>query len=512
MYVKGRILMSNKNQNKKLTTAFGIPVADDQNSLTAGERGPVLIQDVHLLEKLAHFDRERIPERVVHAKGTGAGGYFEVTADVTKYTKAKFLSEIGKRTEVFARFSTVGGEKGSADAERDPRGFALKFYTKEGNYDFVGNNTPVFFIRDPLKFPDFIHTQKRNPANNCKDPNMFWDFLSLTPESIHQVTILFSDRGIPATFRNMNGYSSHTFKWYNEKDEYFWVQYHFKTDQGIKNLTRQEAEIMRSKDPDHATRDLYDAIEREDYPSWTLQMQIMTPEQAKDYRFDILDITKVWPHADFPPIEVGKLVLNRNPDNYFAEVEQAAFGPQNFVPGIAASPDKMLQGRLFSYHDTHLHRLGPNYHLLPVNAPKNATDNSYQRDGSMRTDPNGGGGPNYWPNSFNGPEPDISAKEPPIEISGQADRHQYTHPNDDFVQPGNLYRDVMTDQDRENLAGNIIGHLGGAQKRIQLRQTALFFKADPDYGRRVAEGLKLDVKEIEKLANMSQDERMKATS
>jgi len=500
------------NNNQKLTTAFGIPVANDLNSLTAGERGPVLIQDFHLLEKLGHFDRERIPERVVHAKGAGAGGYFEVTKDVTRYTKAKFLSEIGKRTEVFARFSTVGGEKGSADAERDPRGFALKFYTEEGNYDLVGNNTPVFFIRDPLKFPDFIHTQKRNPANNCKDPNMFWDFLSLTPESIHQVTILFSDRGIPASFRNMNGYGSHTFKWYNENGEYFWVQYHFKTDQGIKNLTRQEAEIMRSKDPDHATRDLYEAIERGDYPSWTLQMQIMTPEQAKDYRFDILDITKVWPHADFPPIEVGKLVLNRNPENYFAEVEQAAFGPQNLVPGIAASPDKMLQGRLFSYHDTHLHRLGPNYHLLPVNAPKNATENSYQRDGAMRTDQNGGSGPNYWPNSFNGPEPDISAKEPPIEISGQADRHQYTHPNDDFVQPGNLYRDVMIDQDRENLAGNIIGHLGGAQKRIQLRQTALFFKADPDYGRRVAEGLELDINEVEKLANMSHDERAKATS
>jgi catalase len=503
--------MSNNNQKHKLTTAFGIHVADDQNSLTAGERGPVLVQDVHLLEKLAHFDRERIPERVVHAKGAGAGGYFEVTADVTKYTKAKFLSEIGKRTEVFARFSTVGGEKGSADAERDPRGFAVKFYTKEGNYDLVGNNTPVFFIRDPLKFSDFIHTQKRNPANNCKDPDMFWDFLSLTPESIHQVTILFSDRGIPATYRNMNGYSSHTFKWYNEKGEYFWVQYHFKTDQGIKNLTRQEAEIMRAKDPDHATRDLYDAIERGDYPSWTLQMQIMTQEQAKDYRFDILDITKVWPHADFPPIEVGKLVLNRNPENYFAEVEQAAFGPGNLVPGIAASPDKMLQGRLFSYHDTHLHRLGPNYHLLPVNAPKNANENSYQRDGSMRTDPNGGGGPNYWPNSFHGPEPDISAKEPPIEISGQADRYQYTHPNDDFVQPGNLYRDVMTDQDRENLVGNIVSHLVGAQKRIQLRQTALFFKADQDYGRRVAEGLKLDIKEVENLANMSHDERVKAT-
>jgi catalase len=504
--------MSNKDQKNKLTTAFGIPVGNDQNSLTAGERGPVLMQDVHLLEKLGHFDRERIPERVVHAKGAGAGGYFEVTKDVTGYTKAKFLSKVGKRTEVFARFSTVGGERGSADAERDPRGFALKFYTGEGNYDLVGNNTPVFFIRDPLKFPDFIHTQKRNPATNCKDPNMFWDFLSLTPESIHQVTILFSDRGTPATYRNMNGYSSHTFKWYNEKNEYFWVKYHFKTDQGIKNLTRQEAEVMRSKDADHATRDLYDAIERKDYPSWTVQMQIMTPELAKDYHFDIFDVTKVWPHSDFPPIDVGKLVLNRNPENYFAEVEQAAFNPSNLVPGIAASPDKMLQGRLFSYHDTHLHRLGPNYHLLPVNAPKNAPRNSYQRDGPMRSDPNGGGSPNYWPNSFNGPEPDISAKEPAIDISGQADRYQYTHPNDDFVQPGNLYRDVMTDQDREHLAGNIAGHLAGAQKRIQLRQTALFFKADPDYGRRVAKGLKLDIKEVEKLANMSDDERVKATS
>ena len=503
--------MSNKNQKKKLTTAFGIPVGDDQNSLTAGKRGPVLMQDVHLLEKLGHFDRERIPERVVHAKGAGAGGYFEVTADVRKYTKAKFLSEVGKRTEVFARFSTVGGEKGSADAERDPRGFAVKFYTEEGNYDFVGNNTPVFFIRDPLKFPDFIHTQKRNPATNCKDPDMFWDFLSLTHESIHQVTILFSDRGIPATFRNMNGYSSHTFKWYNEKGEYYWVQYHFKTDQGIKNLTRQEAEIMRGKDPDHATRDLHEAIKRGDYPSWTLQMQIMTPEQAKDYRFDILDITKVWPHADFPPIEVGKLVLNRNPENYFAEVEQAAFCPGNLVPGIATSPDKMLQARLFSYHDTHLHRLGPNYHLISVNAPKNAPEMNYQRDGFMRTD-SGGASPNYWPNSFNGPEPDISAKEPPFEIYGEADRYPYSHPNDDFVQAGNLYRDVMTDQDRENLIDNIVDHLGGGQKRIQLRQTALFFKADPEYGRRVVEGLKLDMKEVEKLANMSQDERVKATS
>jgi len=499
-------------EKKTLTTAFGIPVADDQNSLTAGERGPVLMQDVHLLEKLGHFDRERIPERVVHAKGAGAGGYFEVTADVTKYTRARFFSEVGKKTEVFARFSTVGGEKGSADAARDPRGFAVKFYTEEGNYDFVGNNTPVFFIRDPLKFPDFIHTQKRHPTNNCKDPDMFWDFLSLTPESIHQVTILFSDRGTPATYRNMNGYSSHTFKWYNDKGEYFWVQYHFKTDQGIKNLNRKEAARIAGEDPDHATRDLYEAIERGDYPSWTLEMQIMTPEQAKDYRWDIFDITKVWPHGDFPPIKVGKLVLDRNPVNYFAEVEQAAFCPGNLVPGIAASPDKMLQARLFSYHDTHLHRLGPNYHLLPVNAPKNATEKNYQRDGFMRLDSNHSRESNYWPNSFGGPEPDPTAGEPPFEVSGLATRHPYSHPNDDFEQAGDLYRKVMTDEDRDHMIGNIVDHLGGAQKRIQLRQVSLFFKADPDYGRRVAGGLGLDVKEIERLGGMSQDERAKATA
>ncbi|OHD67911.1 MAG: catalase [Spirochaetes bacterium RBG_16_49_21] len=504
--------MSAKKPVNRLTTAFGIPVGDDQNSLTAGARGPVLMQDVHLLEKLGHFDRERIPERVVHAKGAGAGGYFEVTADVTKYTKAKFLSKVGKRTEVFVRFSTVGGEKGSADSERDPRGFAVKFYTEEGNYDMVGNNTPVFFIRDPLKFSDFIHTQKRNPATNCKDPDMFWDFLSLTPESIHQVTILFSDRGTPAAYRNMNGYSSHTYKWYNEKGDYSWVQYHFKTDQKIKNLTRQEADALKSKDPDHATRDLYEAIKREEYPSWTLEMQILTPKQAENFKWDILDITKIWPHKEVPPIKIGKLVLNRNPLNYFAEVEQAAFSPGNLVPGIAASPDKMLQARLFSYHDTHIHRLGPNYHLLPVNAPKNAPETSYQRDGFMRFDTNGGGGPNYWPNSFNGPEPDLSALEPPFEISGYADRYQYKYPNDDFVQAGNLYRDVMSDQDRENLVGNIVSHLGGALKRIQLRQTALFFKADSDYGTRVAAGLGLDIKEVERLAGMSNEERAKAAS
>jgi len=376
----------------------------------------------------------------------------------------------------------------------------------------VGNNTPVFFIRDTIKFPDFIHTQKRHPATNLPDPDMFWDFLSLTPESIHQVTILFSDRGTPATYRNMNGYSSHTFKWYNEKGEYFWVQYHFKTDQGIKNLTREEATRISGEDPNHATRDLYYAIEKGDYPSWTLEMQIMTPEQAKDYRFDIFDITKVWPHKDVAPIEVGKLVLNRNPANYFAEVEQSAFCPGNLVPGIAVSPDKMLQGRIFSYHDTHIHRLGTNYHLLPVNAAKNAPENSYQRDGFMRFDHNGGGGPNYWPNSFDGPAPDPDKLEPSFDVSGQAARQAYTHPNDDFVQAGSLYRDVMTDEDRDHLIGNIVDHLGGAQKRIQLRQTAIFYKADPEYGRRVAEGFGLDMKEVESLAGMSQEERAKATA
>jgi catalase len=500
------------NDKNVYTTGFGQPVDDDQNSKTAGVKGPILMQDTHLLEKLGHFDRERIPERVVHAKGAGAHGYFEVTADVTRYTTAAFLNKIGKKTEVFARFSTVGGEKGSADAERDPRGFALKFYTEDGNYDMTGNNTPVFFIRDPLKFPDFIHTQKRHPGTNLKDADMFWDFLSLTPESIHQVTILFSDRGTPRTFRNMNGYSSHTFKWYNAKGEYFWVKYHFKTEQGIRNLTREEATRMKGEDPDHATRDLHDAIARGDYPSWRLEMQIMTPKQAEDYRFDTFDITKVWFHADFPPMTIGRMVLNRNPENYFAEVEQAAFSPANFVPGIAASPDKLLQGRLFSYHDTHLHRLGANYHLLPINQPKAAKVNYYQRDGAMMYGDNNKGMPNYYPNSFGGPQPKADMGEPPFEISGMAARQAYNHPNDDFFQAGELYRRVMTDTDREHLVGNITTHLCNAQKRIQLRQAALFYKADPDYGTKVAQGLNLDVKEVKRLAGISAADRASATA
>ncbi len=449
---------------------------------------------------------------MVHAKGAGAGGYFEVTEDVTGYTSAKFLSKVGKRTEVFVRFSTVGGEKGSADSERDPRGFAVKFYTEEGNYDLVGNNTPVFFIRDPLKFPDFIHTQKRHPARNTKDPDMFWDFLSLTPESVHQVTILFSDRGTPRDYRHMNGYGGHTFMWYNSDGEYVWVKVHLKTAQGIENFTGDEAARMTGEDPDRATRDLYDSIEAGRYPVWNAYAQIMTPKEAEEYRFHPFDITKVWSQAEVPLVLFGRLVLDRNPVNYFAEVEQAAFSPGNFVPGIGPSPDKLLQGRIFSYADTHRYRLGPNYHQLPVNAPKAAQSNTYQRDAGMRLDADGEGGPNYYPTSFGGPSPDPGVSGPPIDISGLAVRHEYGLTDDDFVQAGDLYRKVMTDEDREHLIGNIVGHLGNAHRRIQLRQAAIFHKADPEYGQRVAEGLGLDVSEVRRLAAMSQEERVEATA
>jgi catalase len=500
------------DKGKKLTTGFGKPVDEDQNSVTAGPRGPVLMQDVHLLEKLGHFDRERIPERVVHAKGAGAYGYFEVTEDVTKYTRAAFLGEVGKKTDVVVRFSTVGGEKGSADTERDPRGFAVKFYTEEGNYDMTGNNTPVFFIRDPLKFADFIHTQKRNPRTNLKDPDAFWDFLSLTPESVHQVTILFSDRGTPDGYRHMNGYSSHSYVWSNAAGEQFYVQYHFKTDQGIRNLTGPEADALKATDPDYATRDLFEAIEHGDHASWRLEMQIMPAAEAEKYRFDVFDITKIWPHSDYPPLTIGRLVLNRNPENYFAEVEQAAFSPSNLVPGIGPSNDKMLQARLFSYHDTHIHRLGPNYHLLPVNAPKHAPEQNYQRDGFMRFDENGGRGPNYWPNSFGGPAPDSSAADPGLPVSGDTGRTPYPHPNDDFIQVKALFRDVMTDEDRDHLVANVAGHLTNAQERIRLRQCAVFFKVDPEYGRRVAEGVGVSVAEVERLAAVSDEERAAATA
>ncbi|HWR08435.1 catalase [Sporomusa sp.] len=502
--------MSDKEQ-KVLTTNLGNPVFHDQDSITTENPRYTLLSDTHLIEKLAHFDRERIPERVVHAKGTGAHGYFEVTHDITKYTRAAFLAEIGKKTDLFLRFSTVGGEKGSADSSRDPRGFSIKFYTQEGNYDMVGNNTPIFFIRDAIKFPDFIHTQKRHPAKHTKDPDMMWDFLSLTPESIHQVTILFSDRGTPKTFRHMDGHSSHTFMFYNQEGEHYWFKWHFKADLGFQTLTEAEATDLAGKDPDSATRDLFDSIEKGDYPSWTVSVQIMPSEDAATYKFDPFDVTKVWYHADYPLIPVGKMVLNRNPDNFFAEVEQVAFSPGNFVPGIAVSPDRMLQGRLFSYPDAHRHRLGPNFHQIPINRPKAASANTYQRDGFMTVDDNGGSGPNYYPNTFDGPAPDPAYAPPVVPVSGTVARHEYPLADVDFVQAGELYRRVMSNIDRDHLIQNICGNLGQAQKRIQLRQAALFYKADADYGRRVAETLGLDVATVQKLAAMSQEERVKAT-
>lgn len=496
------------NENKMLTLNNGSPVDNDQASITTEKPTINLLSDIHVVEKLAHFDRERIPERVVHAKGAGAHGYFEVTHDVTQYTCADFLSKIGKKTELIVRFSTVGGERGSADTARDPRGFALKFYTEEGNYDMVGNNTPVFFIRDGIKFPDFIHTQKRNAINNLKDADMFWDFLSLTPESIHQVTILFSDRGTPDGYRHMHGFSSHTYMWYNDKGEYCWVKWHFITNQGVRNLTNEEAIKLAGTDPDYATRDLFLSIENGDYPSWNAYIQVMKPNEADSYKFDPFDLTKVWYHSDYPLIPVGKFTLNRNPENYFNEIEQAAFMPSNFVPGIAASPDKMLQIRLFSYLDTQRHRLGTNYDQLPVNAPKHNRKNN-QRDGHMNFSQDSM--PNYYPNSFDTIKSNSKYAVPPIDVSGMTGRHEYELKDIDFVQAGELYARVMSDHDRTNLIKNIVGHLGNAQQRIQYRQTALFYKSNKEYGTKVAEGLKLNIDRVNKLSIMSQNDRVKAT-
>lgn len=480
-------------KNNHLTTSWGAPVGDNQNSMTAGSRGPTLIQDVHLLEKLAHFNRERVPERVVHAKGTGAHGYFEVTNDLTKYTKAAFLSEVGKRTPLFVRFSTVAGELGSSDTVRDPRGFAVKFYTEEGNYDLVGNNTPVFFIRDAIKFPDFIHTQKRDPKNHLKNPNAVWDFWSLSPESLHQVTILMSDRGIPATLRHMHGFGSHTFKWVNDKGEGVWVKYHFKTEQGIKNLSVEAAAQMAGENPDYHIEDLYNAIENGDYPSWKLCVQIMPLEDANTYRFDPFDVTKVWSQKDYPLIEVGRMVLNKNPENYFAEVEQATFSPGTLVPGIEVSPDKMLQGRLFAYHDAHRYRVGANHQALPINRPK-VEVNNYQRDGQMRFDSNGGGAVYYEPNSYGGPTEVPEHKPAPYAVTGSADSVAYDH-NDHYTQAGDLYR-LLSKEERERLVANIIGSMKPVEKdEIKLRQIQHFYKADPEYGAKIAEGLGLPVPE-----------------
>ncbi|CEM23795.1 unnamed protein product [Vitrella brassicaformis CCMP3155] len=476
-----------------ITTSSGCPVDDNQNSVTVSSTGPIAISDFALIDKLAHFDRERIPERVVHAKGAAAHGYFEVTNDITKYCKAKVFERVGKRTPVFLRFSTVGGERGSADTARDPRGFAVKFYTEEGNWDMVGNNTPVFFIRDPIKFPDFIHTQKRCPMTNIPNPDMFWDFLSLVPESIHQVTILFSDRGTPDGYRHMNGYSSHTFKFVNKDGEVSYVKMHFKTDQGIKNLTRQQAGTLAGGDPDYATRDLHDSIKNGQFPSWTMFVQVMPQREAATYKWNVFDITKVWPHGDYPLIPVGKLVLNRNPENYFQDTEQSAFSPAHLVPGIEASEDKMLQGRLFSYSDTHRHRLGANYDQIPVNSAWNCPRHDYNaRDGPMCVNGNKGGSPNYEPNSVYGtPVQDKSFAMSSQAISGVVGRHPQVHPNSDFEQAGNLYRKVMTREDRDHLIDNIVSHLKNAKREIQERQVKVFARADAEYGQRVAQGLGL---------------------
>ncbi|MFE4116645.1 catalase KatA [Priestia sp. YIM B13448] len=481
-------MTTNKNN---LTTSWGAPVGDNQNSMTAGSRGPTLIQDVHLLEKLAHFNRERVPERVVHAKGAGAHGYFEVTNDVSAYTKAAFLSEVGKRTPLFARFSTVAGENGSADTVRDPRGFAVKFYTEEGNYDLVGNNTPVFFIRDAIKFPDFIHTQKRDPRTHLKNPTAVWDFWSLSPESLHQVSILMSDRGIPATLRHMHGFGSHTFKWVNAEGDGVWVKYHFKTEQGVKNLSPNVAAKLAGENPDYHTEDLFNAIEKGDFPSWKLYVQIMPLEDADTYRFDPFDVTKVWSQKDYPLIEVGRMVLDRNPENYFAEVEQATFSPGTLVPGIDVSPDKMLQGRLFAYSDAHRYRVGANHQALPINRPRSEVNN-YQRDGQMRFDDNGGRSVYYEPNSFGGPTESQENKQAAYPVSGVADSVAYDH-NDHYTQAGDLYR-LLSKDERTRLVANIVEAMKPVEKEeIKLRQIQHFYKADPEYGTRIADGLGLSV-------------------
>jgi catalase len=481
-------------ERKRMTTDAGRPVGDNQNSLTVGPRGPVVFEDILLFEKMAHFNRERIPERIVHAKGSGAHGYFICThPDMAKYTTTKLFSAVGKKTPTFLRFSTVGGEKGSADTERDPRGFALKFYTEEGNWDMVGNNTPIFFIRDPLKFGDFIHTQKRDPQTNLKSPTMMWDFWSLSPESLHQVTILFSERGTPDGYRHMNGYSSHTYSLVNSKDQLFYVKWHFKTKQGIKNFTREQAEDMRGKDPDYAQRDLFNAIAKGDFPKWRVCIQIMPENEADAYHINPFDLTKVWPHKDYPLVEVGELVLDRNPVNYFAEVEQAAFEPRNIVPGMGFSPDKMLQARLLSYPDAHRYRLGVNYDTLPVNKPQ-CQVHTYNRDGFMRFDGNSGSEVNYEPNSFNGPTEDPAYRERPRTITGSVDRHNHRLDSDYYTQPGNLFR-LMPPGARERLIGNIVAGMKSVPQRIQELQIQHFYKADPAYGAGVANGLGLNFNE-----------------
>ena len=472
------------NRIPTMTTSSGAPVADNQNSLTAGPFGPVLIQDFHLLEKLAHQNRERIPERTVHAKGSGAYGTLTITNDVTKYTRVAALSKIGKKTEAFLRFSTVAGERGAADAERDVRGFALRFYTEEGNWDIVGNNTPVFFVRDALKFPDFIHTQKRHPRTNLRSNTAMWDFWSLSPESLHQVTILMSDRGLPQNYRHVDGFGSHTYSFINAAGERHWVKFHFKTMQGIKNWTNAEAAEKIANDRETHQRDLYEAIQRGDFPKWKFFVQLMPESDVGKHWYSPFDLTKVWPHKDYPLIEVGILELNRNPENYFAEVEQAALSPANIVPGVGHSPDKMLQARIFSYADAHRYRVGVNAAQLSVNKPR-CSVNTYHADGAMRLTGKPDPDAYYEPNSFNGPAQDPSVKEPPLKLSGTADRYSHREGNDDYRQAGDLFR-LMSAAQKERLFDNIKAAMQGVPMEIVKRQVAHFYRADPDYGSGVA--------------------------
>ncbi|MGA2803592.1 MAG: catalase [Acidimicrobiales bacterium] len=469
-----------------LTTESGAPVADNQHSQTAGPGGPVLLQDQHLVEKLARFNRERIPERVVHARGSGAYGYFEVANDMSAYTRAKVFTGVGTRTETFVRFSTVAGGRGAPEAVRDPRGFAVKFYTVDGNYDLVGNNTPIFFIRDPLKFPDFIHSQKPDPFTNRQEPENVWDFFSHSPEATHMFTWLFGDRGIPANYRQMDGFGSHTFSWTNVRGEQFYVKYHFKTDQGIATLTTKEAAVLAGANPESHNSDLLEAIERRDYPSWTLKVQVMPAAEAAGYRINPFDLTKVWPYGDYPLIEVGKLVLDRNPDNYFADVEQAAFDPGNFVPGIGPSPDKMLQGRLFAYGDAHRYRLGINHTHIPVNAPHAAKADNYGRDGAMRFDSNGGRSKNYEPNSFDGPAQTNEPHYGGLPTTGVSGTYEWDkRETDDFAQAGALYR-LIDDAAKQRLIDNIADGLAQVEhSAIVERSVSCFRGADPDYGDRI---------------------------
>ena len=488
-------------QKKKLTTASGIPYTDNENSMSVGPRGPILLQDYILHEKMAHFNRERIPERVVHAKGSGAYGTFTVTDDLTKYTRAKLFGEIGKETKVFVRFSTVGGEKGSSDSERDPRGFAVKFYTEDGNWDLVGNNTPVFFIKDPKKFGDFLHTQKRHPHSNLKSPTMMWDFWSLNPESLHQVLILMSDRGTPISYRHMHGFGSHTFSFINKNSERFYVKFHFKTAQGIKNFTGTEADQMRATDMDHAQRDLISSIENGDFPKWNVKVQIMPEVESKTYHVNPFDLTKVWPHGDYPLLDLGVLELNENPDNYFAHVEQVAFAPAHVVDGIGFSPDKMLQGRILSYPDAQRYRLGGNYEQIPVNRCPYLVNN-YQRDGAMRIDGNGGAGPNYFPNSFDEIFEDQDYKQPGLELESTFadfyDRNAIGE-DDHYTQAGNLFR-LMTFSEKKNTISNIVGAMSGIngskKEEIVNRQLCHWFRADVSLGMGIASGLNLNFDEL----------------